>query len=116
MRGASMSACAWASSRESRTPTWTITGRTSSDVPCSRDRAGPLGIVHISCLFIINEHDIILNMARLDVPPDLDPYRPILHKWMPKAEIRLAGKALARFDGLVTWKAEGRSVRYLVEE
>jgi hypothetical protein len=58
----------------------------------------------------------MLNMARLDVPPDLDPYRPILHKWMPKAEIRLAGKALARFDGLVTWKAEGRTVRYLVEE
>lgn len=55
-------------------------------------------------------------MARLGAPPDLDPYRPILHKWMPKAEIRLAGKAFARFDGLVVWKAEGRTIRYLVEE
>jgi hypothetical protein len=58
----------------------------------------------------------MLNMARLVAPPDLDLYRPLLHKWMPKAELRPAGKAFARFDGLVAWKAEGRTIRYLVEE
>lgn len=55
-------------------------------------------------------------MARPETPPDLDLYRPILNKWMPKAEIRMAGKAFARFDGVVTWKAVGRTIRYVVEE
>jgi len=35
---------------------------------------------------------------------------------MPKAEIRVAGKAFARFDGVITWKTAGRTIRYLVEE
>jgi hypothetical protein len=67
-------------------------------------------------LFIINEHDTIPNMPRTEIAPDLDLYRPALQKWMPKAEIRAAGKALARFDGIVTWKTPGGPLRYLVEE
>ena len=55
-------------------------------------------------------------MARPETPLDLDLYRPILRKWMPKAEIRAAAKTLARFDGVVTWKGPGRTIRYLVEE
>ncbi len=51
-----------------------------------------------------------------DAPPDLDLYGPTLQKWMPKAELRAPGKALARFDGVVTWKAPGGPFRYLVEE
>ena len=44
-------------------------------------------------------------------------YRPALQKWMPKAEIiRAPGGALARFDGIITWKAAGGAVRYLVDE
>jgi hypothetical protein len=67
-------------------------------------------------LFIINEHAIIQNMPRPETAPDLDLYRTALQKWMPKAEIRPAGKALARFDGIVTWKTPEGRLRYLVEE
>jgi len=35
---------------------------------------------------------------------------------MPKAEIRPAGRALARFDGVVMWKTTEGPLRYLVEE
>src|SRR6187551_3004783 len=49
-------------------------------------------------------------------PPDLDPSGPALQKWMPKAELRAPGKALARWDGVVTWKAPGGPFRYLIEE
>ena len=55
-------------------------------------------------------------MPRPEIAPDLDLYRPALQKWMPKAEIRAAGKALARFDGIVTWKTPEGPLRYLVEE
>src|SRR5712691_4729332 len=55
-------------------------------------------------------------MPRPDIAPDLDLYRPVLQKWMPKAGIRAAGKALARFDGIVTWKTPEGTLRYLVEE
>jgi hypothetical protein len=55
-------------------------------------------------------------MPRTAIAPDLDLYRPALQKWMPKAEIRAAGKALARFDGIVTWKTPDGPLRYLVEE
>ena len=55
-------------------------------------------------------------MARPAIAPDLDLYRPALQKWMPKAEIRAPGKALARFDGIVTWKTPDGPLRYLVEE
>jgi hypothetical protein len=56
-------------------------------------------------------------MPRPDAPPDLDQYRPALQTWLPKAQIRLAGKALARFGGVLTWKPpRGRHLRYLVKE
>lgn len=73
-------------------------------------------IVHYLILFIINEHDIFMNMTRPATAPDLDLYRPALQKWLPKAEIRVPGKTLARFDAVVTWKALGETIRYLVEE
>lgn len=55
-------------------------------------------------------------MARLQHAPDLAPYRAVLRQWMPKAEIRPPAKALARFDGTVTWKTPAGPFRYLVEE
>lgn len=55
-------------------------------------------------------------MTRPATAPDLDVYRLTLHKWMPNAEIRAAGKTLPRFDGVLTWKAAGRAIRYLVQE
>ena len=55
-------------------------------------------------------------MTRLAADPDLEVYQPALQKWMPKAEIRTLRRALAPFDGVVTWKAAGGAVRYLVEE
>jgi hypothetical protein len=67
-------------------------------------------------MFIINEHGIISNMTRPAPAPDLDRYLPALQKWMPKAEVRPPGKGLARFDGIVTWKAPDGPLRYLVEE
>src|SRR5215207_1403257 len=76
----------------------------------------PAWTVHIEFLFIINEHAIIPNMARPEITPALDLYRPALQKWMPKAEIRTPEKALARFDGIVTWKTREGHLRYLVEE
>ena len=57
-----------------------------------------------------------MNRTRPAAAPDLDVYRPALQKWMPKAEIRALGGALVQFDGVVTWKAAGGAVRYLVEE
>jgi hypothetical protein len=79
---------------------------------CSR----PTSQVQYLKLFIINEHAIVPNMPRPHIAPDLDLYRPALQKWMPKAEIRAAGKALPRFDGIVTWKTPDGPLRYLVEE
>lgn len=73
-------------------------------------------LVHSIALFIINEHDSIANMARPAPAADLDAYQPALHKWMPKAEIRLPAKPLGRFDGVVTWRTAGGTIRYLVEE
>jgi hypothetical protein len=55
-------------------------------------------------------------MARPAIVPDMDLYRPVLRKWIPKAEIQLPGKALAGFDGVVRWRATGGTGRYLVEE
>ena len=55
-------------------------------------------------------------MARPAPAADLDAYQPALQKWMPKAEIRLPAKPLARFDGVVTWRTAGGTIRYLVEE
>src|SRR5688572_14550890 len=55
-------------------------------------------------------------MARPALVADLDAYRPALQKWLPKVEIRLPGKPLARFDGVITVKTAGPTIRYLVEE
>ena len=57
-----------------------------------------------------------MNMTQPAAEPGLDVYRPALQKWMPKAKIRAPGKALVQFDGVVTWKAAGGAVRYVVEE
>lgn len=57
-----------------------------------------------------------MNMPRPQPTTDLDQYRPILQKWIPTVEIRLPGRTLARFDGVVTWKTAGGTIRYLVEE
>ena len=66
-------------------------------------------------MFIINEHDIISNVIRPALA-NLDPYRPALDKWMPKAVVRPPAGPLARFDGLLTVRVAGKAVRYLVEE
>ena len=55
-------------------------------------------------------------MTRPIPEPDLYLYRPAIQQWMPKAQIRPPGKTLTRFDGVVTWKAAGGTIRYLVEE
>jgi hypothetical protein len=55
-------------------------------------------------------------MARKALATDLDIYRPALHRWVPKAEFRVPEKALARFDGVLTWRTAGRTMRFLVEE
>ena len=72
--------------------------------------------VHEETLFISNERTIFMNVTRPAPEPFVDVYRPALHRWMPKAEIRATGTARALFDGIVTWEAAGRAVRYLVEE
>lgn len=72
--------------------------------------------VRISTLFIINEHANIVNMARPELAPNLDLYRLALQKWMPKAKLLGAVRALARFDGIVAWETTQGPLRYLVEE
>lgn len=57
-----------------------------------------------------------MNMERPPEPPNLERYQTALQKWVPKAEIRTPAKLLGRFDGIITWKAGKRTVRYLVEE
>ncbi len=56
-----------------------------------------------------------MNMTRLVKAPDIDPYRTVLQRWMPKAEIR-PGRGLGPFDGVVRWKTAAGPIRYLVEE
>lgn len=47
--------------------------------------------------------------------PDVEPYRHVILKWMPKAQIRpLHGPG--RFDGVLAWKTPGHAIRYLIEE
>ena len=67
-------------------------------------------------MFIINEHATIMNVTRPAIPSNLEPYQPAVQKWMPKAEIHAPGKALARFDGVVTFRTAVGPIRYLVEE
>jgi hypothetical protein len=67
-------------------------------------------------LFIINEHEIISNMARRTQPHDLEPYRPLLEARIPKAVLRVGGPRVRHFDGVLTFEAGKHPVRYLVEE
>ena len=55
-------------------------------------------------------------MAPRARPLNLNLYEPVIQKWMPKATIRTLAKPLDRFDGVITWKAPERTVRYLVAE
>jgi hypothetical protein len=55
-------------------------------------------------------------MTRPLKAPDLDQYQHIVEKWLPGAKIRLPGKALTRFDGMLTWKHAVGRLRYLIEE
>lgn len=57
-----------------------------------------------------------MNMARTEIALDLDLYRLALQRWMPKAALRMPGRALARFDGIITWQTPVGRLRYLVEE
>lgn len=54
-------------------------------------------------------------MTRRLAPHGLEPYRPLLDKWMPAADVRLDLKGLL-FDGLLTWAVPGGKARYLIEE
>jgi hypothetical protein len=51
--------------------------------------------------------------------PDLEPYRLALETWLPKAAIRTEVPARkghpAPVDGVLTWKANGQTIRYLIE-
>src|SRR4051794_35534691 len=67
-------------------------------------------------MFIISERAILSNMARPAPAADLDLYRPVLDKWMPKAEVRPLARPLGRFDGVLAVRVGGKAVRYLVEE
>jgi hypothetical protein len=67
-------------------------------------------------LFINNEHDILLIMPRVATATDLEEYRPKLQEWMPKAEVRPPARPLHGFDGVITMRTAGKTVRYLVEE
>ena len=69
-----------------------------------------------SKLFINNEHDINVNMAQRHQRPTLEAYRPMLLKWIPTAELRVAPAPLAPFDAVITFKAGGKAIRYLAEE
>lgn len=57
-------------------------------------------------------------MAR-GAAPDVEPYRQVLQTWMPTAAIRVELPArkghLVRPDGVLTWKARGKTIRYVVE-
>jgi hypothetical protein len=55
-------------------------------------------------------------MTRPAQTADLEPYRPALEKWLPKAEVRRPPGTVATFDGLLVLRVAGRPVRYLIEE
>src|SRR5579862_3274120 len=72
--------------------------------------------VHYYIKFIINERAIISYMTN-GTAPDLEPYRLALETWLPKAAIRTEVPARkghpAPVDGVLTWKANGQTIRYL---
>ena len=51
--------------------------------------------------------------------PDLEPYRQVIETWMPKAalhaEIPARNGLLVRLDGVLTWKTDGKTIRYIAE-
>lgn len=55
-------------------------------------------------------------MAWPRLAPELEPYRALLHTWMPGAQVRLPKGRLAGFDAIVAWKNPAGTIRYLVEE
>jgi len=55
-------------------------------------------------------------MPRRKAPLDLEPYQALLHKWLPKAQLRAPVKGFAQFDGVLTFNAGQGATRYLVEE
>src|SRR5687767_2116420 len=83
---------------------------------CADRRRTDSSAVYYLLLFINNEQAIISNMARPGVPTDLRLYRPTLDEWIPRAAVRHADRTLARFDGLLTLRVDGKTVRYLIEE
>ena len=54
-------------------------------------------------------------MPRLKAQHELEPYRALLEKWVPRAELRQATKR-DQFDGVLTFDAGQGIRRYLVEE
>ena len=66
-------------------------------------------------MFIINEHAIVSNMPRRNVPLDLGPYRALLRTWVPKAQLRVPPRAHP-FDGVLTFDVGQGERRYLVDE
>jgi len=55
-------------------------------------------------------------MVRRKPRLDLEPYRALLEKWVPKAQLRAPVKGPAPFDGVLTFNAGRGPKRYLVEE
>ncbi len=56
------------------------------------------------------------NMARPAQTADLEPYRPALERWLPKADVRRPPGTVATFDGLLVLRVAGKPVRYLIQE
>ncbi len=55
-------------------------------------------------------------MARPAPAADLEVYRPTLAMWMPQAELAAPAEPLPHFDGLLSLRLDGKTIRYLVEE
>jgi hypothetical protein len=66
-------------------------------------------------LFIVNEHDILSNMPRRNAQLELELYRALLKKWVPKGQLRQPTKQ-DQFNGVLTFDAGQGARRYLVEE
>jgi hypothetical protein len=58
----------------------------------------------------------MMNMVRRPPEATLEPYRLLLEKWMPAAQLRLETRTPAFVDGVLTWDTPAGPVRYLVEE
>jgi len=69
--------------------------------------------VLIFVVFIINEHDKIMNMARRVVT--VDQYQVALKRWLPNVHVRRTD-AKAPFYALATWKAAGHMGTYALAE